>query len=72
MHIGIWSPEIELNKNQEGCHLLNNICELTQFIMLSIKTDNKSESLVKLFMEEVVLSFAMVSVVVADADSRLR
>ena len=74
MHIDVWSPGIALHKNQEGCHPINVMCNLTQFIISSIKTDNKAESLAKLFMEEVVLSFVMLllSVVVLDAESRFR
>ena len=72
MHLDICSSGTALHKNQEGCHLLNAIFNLTQFIISSITTDTKAESLAKLFMEEGVLSFGMVSVVVLDADSRFR
>ena len=72
MHIDIWSPLTVLHKNQEGCRLINDMCDLTQFVILSIKTDTKAESLAKLFMEEVVLSFGMVALVLVDADRRFR
>ena len=48
------------------------MCDLTKFIVSSIITDIKSEVLAKLFVEEVVLSFEMVDVVVVDSDSRFR
>ena len=51
MHINIWSPGTALSKNQEGCHLLNAMCDLKIFIILSITTYTKEESLAKLFME---------------------
>ena len=64
MNIDIWLPKKFLHNNEEVCHLINNMCDLTQVIILSITTDDTSESLAKLFMEEVVLSFGMVAVVV--------
>ena len=60
IHIDIWSAGTVLYKNQERCHLFKAMCDLTQFIIFSITTDNKAESLSKLFMEEVVLSFVIV------------
>ena len=44
------------------------MCDLTQFIILYITTDTKAESLAKLFMEEVMLLFLMLAVLVLDAD----
>ena len=46
--------------------------ELTQFVVSSITTDTKSESLAKLFMEEVVLLFGMVEVLVIYAYSQFQ
>ena len=60
INLGIWSPGTAIYKNQEGCHLLNAICDLTHFIILSITTDTKSKSLAKLFMEEFMSSLGMV------------
>ena len=48
------------------------MCDLTQFLISSITINTKVESLAKLFMEEVMLSFGMVSVVLLDTDSRFR
>ena len=48
------------------------MCDLTQFIILSITTDTKAGSLAKFFMEEVVLSFGVLAVAVVGVDSRFR
>ena len=47
MYLGIWSPGTAILKNQQGCHLLNAICELTQFIVLYNTVDTKAKSLSK-------------------------
>ena len=51
MHIDIWSPVISQHNNQEESNLLNDMFVLTQFIILSITTDTKAESLAKFLME---------------------
>ena len=48
------------------------MCDLTQFVVSSVTFDTKATVLAKLFMEDVILSFGMVAVVVVDADSRFR
>ena len=50
--------------------LMNCMCDLTQFVISILVNDARSEVLAKLFMEQVVLSFGMVAVVVVDADSK--
>ena len=50
--------------------LLNCMCDLTQFVISILVDDTSSENLGKLFMEQVVLSFGMVLVVVVDANSK--
>ena len=69
MHTDIWSPGTALHMNQEVFYLLNSMCDLTKFIIFSITTDTKVESLAKLFMGEFVSSFVMLAVLVVDADS---
>ena len=49
---------------------MNCMCDLTQFVISIIVKDANSMNLGKLFMEQVVLSFGMVAVVVVDADSK--
>ena len=46
------------------------MCDLTQFVISILVKDARAESLAKLFMELVVLSFGMVAVIVVDADSK--
>ena len=46
------------------------MCDLTQFFISIIMKEANSMNLGKLFMEQVVLSFGMVAVVVVDADSK--
>ena len=72
MHLDIWSPGTALHNNQEGFHLINDMCDLTHFIISSIIKDTKAESLANFFMKEVVLSFFIIAVVVVDADIRFR
>ena len=50
--------------------LMNAMCDLTQFVVSSIIENPTAESLAQLFMEDVVLTFGMVAVVVVDADSK--
>ena len=72
MHIDIWSPEAAMHNNQEVCHPLNYMCDLTQFLVSFITTYTKSEALAKLFMEEFMILFDLVAVVVVDADRWFR
>ena len=46
------------------------MCDLTQFVVSTIVTNPTSHLLAKLFMEQVVLTFGLVAVVVVDADSK--
>ena len=47
---------------------MNCICDLTQFLISIFVNDAISKILEKFFIEQVVLSFGMVEVVVVDAD----
>ena len=49
---------------------MNCMCNLTQLVISIIVDDACSEILAKLFIEQVVLSFGMVAVVVVDADGK--
>ena len=68
MHLDIWSPGSVLNKHEDGEHILNCMCDLTQFIVSCILIDTRSEALSNLFMEQVILTFGIVAVAVMDAD----
>ena len=61
-----------LKDHKDSGPLLNCMCDLTQFVVSCIMTDINANLLAKIFMEEVVLNFGMVTVVVVDADSRFR
>jgi hypothetical protein len=72
MHLDLWSPGLTVDGNGKAGYLLNSMCDLTQFVVSSVTFDTKATVLAKLFMEDVILSFGMVAVVVVDADSRFR
>ena len=68
----LWSPGNVMKDHKDGGHLLNCMCNLTQFIVSCILTETNTSAWSKIFMTEVVLNFGMVAVVVVDADSRSR
>ena len=72
MHLDIWSPVNVLNEHEDGGHILMCMCDLTQFIASCILIDTRSEDLSICFMEQVILTYGMVAVVVVDADSWFR
>ena len=72
MHLDIWSPGHVMLHHKDGGHVLNCMCDLTQFIVSCLLTDTKADALSRIFMEQVVLNFGMVAIVVVDADSRFR
>ena len=72
MHLDIRSPGNVLVNHKDGGHLLNCMCDLTQFVVSCILTDTSAAALAEIFMAQVVLSFGMVAIVVVDADNRFR
>ena len=70
MHVDLWMPGKLTTENGETLQLMNCMCDLTQFVISILVHEAISEILAKLFMEQVVLSFGMVAVVVVDADSK--
>ena len=70
MHCDLWMPGKLVDESGKTLQLLNCMCDLTQFVISILVDDACSENLGKLFMEQVVLSFGMVAVVVVDADSK--
>ena len=52
----------------QNLQLLNAMCDLTQLIVSILVTEATSEMLGTLFMEQVVFTFGMVTVIVVDAD----
>ena len=70
MHCDLWMSGKLVDESGKTLQLLNCMCDLTQFV-ISILVDNaSSKNLGKLFMEQVVLSFRTVAVVVVDDNSK--
>ena len=63
MHVGLWATGTDLSNNSAGRHLLNAMCDLTQFVVSNITTETHAEHLAKLFMENVILLFGMVAII---------
>ena len=70
MHYDLWIPGKLMDESGKTLQLLNCMCDLTQFVISILFDDASSDNLGKIFMEQVVLSFGMVSVVVVDTDSK--
>ena len=70
MHVDLWIPGKLVNAFGETLQLMNCMCDLTQFVISILVKEATSETLAELFMEQVVLSFGMVAVIVVDADSK--
>ena len=64
MHVNLWAPGTALSNNSSGHNLLNAMCDLTQFVVLTYTTETHAEHLAKLFIENVVLLFGMVAILV--------
>ena len=71
MHVDLWSPSTDLSNNSVERHLLNNMGDLTQFIVSAVTTETHAEHLTKTFMENFVLLFSIVVILVVDADIQL-
>ena len=70
IHLDIWLPgDLRLGTGKK-VSLLNAMCDLTQFVVSTVITDVSANALAKVFMEQVVFSFGLVSVVVDDADNK--
>ena len=70
IHVDLCAPGQIEDENGKTLQLMSVMCDLTQFIVSIIVSDAHSESLGKLFMEQVVFSFGIVAVVVVNADSK--
>ena len=70
MHLDFWMPRKLTNSAGQTIQLLNCMCDLTQFVVSVVVSDENAERISKLFMEHVVLTFGMVAVIVVDADSK--
>ena len=72
MHVDLWDPGTALSKYLSGCHILNAMCDLTQFIVSTITTETHAEHLAKVVMENVIILFVMVAILVIDTSSRFK
>ena len=59
-----------VDESGKTLQLLNCMCDITQFFISILVDDASSKNLGKLFMEQVVLSFGIVAVVVVDANRK--
>ena len=66
MHVDLWDPGTALSNNSAGSHLLNMVCYLTQFVVSTITVETHAEHIAKIIMENFVLSFGMVVILVFD------
>ena len=69
MHVEVWAPGHLVDENVNNLQAMNAMCDLTQFVISTLVKRGTAAYLAQLFMENVVLSFGIVAVVVVDADS---
>ena len=72
MNFDLWAPGTALSDNSEGRHVLNAMCDLTHFIISTINTEIHAEHTKEVFMDNVVLSFVMVEILVVDAKIKFK
>ena len=72
MHLDLWQPGKLTTQQYDPIYLLNCMCDLAQFVISTIITNPNSTELARLFMEQVLLSYGMCSVVVVDAESKFQ
>ena len=72
MNVGLWDPGTALSNNSACSLPLNAMCYLTQLVVSNITTETHTEHLTKLFMENYILLFGMVAILVINADSRFK
>ena len=66
MHVDLWSHGIIEDVDGKKIHLLDFMCDFSQFIISSITISTEAHILVRIFMSEVVMTFGMYSVVIID------
>ena len=73
IHTYIWIPGNTTTDSRVNIsYLLNSICNLAQFVVSTPTFDITAAALEKLFMEEVLLTFGMFTVVVVDYRSNFK
>ena len=72
IHVDLWSPGVTDDISGHNIHLLNDICDLTQFVVSSTTEIIDAKTLAQLFMSEVVLTFVIFSIVMIDDGSTFK
>ena len=70
MHVNLWMPAYLINTDGKTLQAVNLMCNLTQFVVSTLVENPTSELLTHLFMENVVPTFWIITVVVVDTDSK--
>ena len=70
MHVNIWSPGHLVDTKKYTIQLMNSMCDLTRFVVLSVVQNINAEILAKTFMEKVALLFGMTAAIVVDTDRK--
>ena len=72
MHVNLWAPGTSLSNNSSFHHLLNAMCDLMRFVVSTITTETHAEHIAKLYMDNVVIVFVMVAIIVFGASIRFK
>lgn len=72
MHVDLWQPGKLTTSSGKNIFLLNCMCDLTQFVVSEITESPNASILAKTFMDHVILTFGICSVIVVDADSKFK
>ena len=72
MYIDLWVPGELISSDGKKQYVMNCLCDMTQFVISIIAENPTASLLAKLFAEQVIFTFGMVSVIVVDADSKFK
>jgi len=73
MHINLWSPgDVVIDKSGNKAYLLNPMCDNTQFTAAPPIFNTTAAYLATQFMEHVVLTFGMYTIIVIDNGSSFK
>ena len=72
MHCDLWQPGMLCTSKLGTAYAFNCMCDITQFVVSSCVYDPDAAILARTFMENVVLAYGMVAVLVVDADTKFR
>ena len=72
MHVNLWYPVTALSNNSAGRNILNAMWDLTQFVDSAIIMETNAEHLAKIFMDNSVILFGLVAILVVGTDRRFK